>query len=132
MLDTRHDDAFWLGPGAHAARLRPFAPSGLSRKVALKFLARHPDRTISGTIGGMGWFREGSRLQDFWEKIPAREGQRTPAAFLRGIGAFAIPKLELERIAVPVKTLVGHRDPCKVLYVAPLRRVRPDWPGRRD
>src|SRR6516225_8186905 len=32
MLDTRDDGAVWVGPGANATRLRPFAPSGLSRK----------------------------------------------------------------------------------------------------
>jgi pimeloyl-ACP methyl ester carboxylesterase len=96
--------------------------------IALKFLARHPDRAISGTIGGMGWLREGSRLQDFWEKVPAREGQRTPAAFLRGMAKFALSRQDLEKIAVPVKILVGDLDPSKLMYVAPLRQVRPDWP----
>ncbi len=96
--------------------------------VALKFLAQHPERALSGTIGGMGWLRQGSRLQAFWERIPAREGGRTPAAFIRGIADLALSEEELKKITVPVKVIVGDRDPVKRLYVAPLRHARPDWP----
>ncbi len=96
--------------------------------VALKFLARHPDRALSGTIGGMGWLRQGSGLQALWERIPAREGRRTPAAFIRGIADLALSEQELKKIAVPVKVIVGDRDPVKRLYVAPLKQARPDWP----
>ena len=31
--------------------------------VALKLIAEHPDRVISGTLGGAGWLREDSILQ---------------------------------------------------------------------
>jgi pimeloyl-ACP methyl ester carboxylesterase len=100
----------------------------LGGMVAMKFLSVHPDRTISGTIGGMGWLREGSRQQKFWERIPSREGSRTPAAFRRGVVQLALTEEELKKIDVPVEILVGDRDPCKRLYVTPLRRVRNDWP----
>jgi len=100
----------------------------LGGMVAMKLLAQHPERAISGTIGGMGWFRAGSPLQRFWERIPQREGSRTPTAFLRNVGKLALSPNELKRIDLPVKVLVGDRDPCRSLYVAPLRRVRPEWP----
>jgi serine-type D-Ala-D-Ala carboxypeptidase len=31
--------------------------------VALKFISEHPDRVLSGTLGGMGWLPEGGGLQ---------------------------------------------------------------------
>ncbi|HET6324154.1 MAG TPA: hypothetical protein VFG04_05600 [Planctomycetaceae bacterium] len=34
---------------------------------------------------------------------------------------------ELKKIAAPVEVPVGDRDSVKQLYVAPLRRSRPDW-----
>ena len=100
----------------------------LGGMVAMKFLADHPDRALSGTIGGMGWFRAGSPLQGFWVRLPGREGSRTPSAFLRNVGKLAISEAELKKIEVPAKVIVGDRDPCRRLYVAPLRRVRKDWP----
>jgi pimeloyl-ACP methyl ester carboxylesterase len=100
----------------------------LGGMVALKFLAKHPDRSLSGTIGGMGWLREGSPLQRFWEAIPAPEGRRTPAAFIRGVGKLAMTRAELKSIKVPVEILIGDHDPVKPMYVVPLQLVRKDWP----
>ena len=100
----------------------------LGGMVAVKLMARHPDRVLSGTVGGMGWLRDGSALQKVWEKIPAREGGRTPAAFVQSIGKLAVSEEELKKIDVPVKVLVGDRDPVKRLYVTPLQQVRKDWP----
>ena len=96
--------------------------------VTVKMLALHPDRVRSAVAGGMGWLREGSRLQQFWEQIPAREGSRTPPACVRGIAKLAVSEDELRRIKVPVEVVVGSRDPVKRMYVNPLRPVRPDWP----
>jgi pimeloyl-ACP methyl ester carboxylesterase len=96
--------------------------------VALKFIARHPDRVLSGTIGGMGWLRAGSPLQRFWERMPAKEGRGTPPAFIHGIADLALTEAELRKIAIPVKIVVGDRDPVKSMYVDPLRQVRGDWP----
>jgi pimeloyl-ACP methyl ester carboxylesterase len=96
--------------------------------VALKFAATHPERVLSATIGGMGWFREGSSLQKFWDQIPARSGRRTPPAFIRGVSKLALTEDELKKIDIPVEILVGDRDPVNRLYVAPLRPKRPDWP----
>lgn len=96
--------------------------------VAFKFLAKHPDRVLSATIGGMGWLREGSRLQEVWERMPARSGGRTPPAFIHSIGKLALTEEEVTKIDVPVKVLIGDGDPVEQMYVAPLRQVRRDWP----
>jgi pimeloyl-ACP methyl ester carboxylesterase len=37
----------------------------LGGMVAMKFMVTHPERVISGTLGGMGWLREGSGLAHF-------------------------------------------------------------------
>jgi pimeloyl-ACP methyl ester carboxylesterase len=96
--------------------------------VALKLLAKHPDRTLSGTIGGMGWLREGSPIQKFWEQMPVRNGSRATAEFMHGIGKLALSEKELKSIKVPVEILIGDRDPVKRLYVTPLQGKRRDWP----
>jgi pimeloyl-ACP methyl ester carboxylesterase len=100
----------------------------LGGMVALKLVAEHPDRVLSCTLGGMGWFREGSLLQDFWDRVPNRDGLGPPAACLRSIGKLALTEEAVRGIKVPVAVLVGDRDPCKKLYVEPLTRVRKDWP----
>jgi pimeloyl-ACP methyl ester carboxylesterase len=100
----------------------------LGGMIAVKLLALHPERVKSGFIGGMGWFRAGSPLQRFWEGIPNRDKQPVPSAFLQKVGQFAVTAEELKSIKVPVEVLVGSRDPVKPLYVAAVRRARPDWP----
>jgi pimeloyl-ACP methyl ester carboxylesterase len=76
----------------------------------------------------MGWFRAGSPLQKFWERIPNRDKQPVPSAFLKRVGQFAVSAEELKKIKVPVEVIVGNRDPVKQLYVIAVRRGRPDWP----
>jgi pimeloyl-ACP methyl ester carboxylesterase len=100
----------------------------LGGMVALKFLAEHQDRALSGTLGGMGWFREGSALARFWDRLPPREGGRTPTELIHSVGELAISKDELLKIKTPMKVIVGDRDPVERLYVAPLRETRSDWP----
>lgn len=100
----------------------------LGGMITVKLLALHPERVKSGLIGGMGWFRQGSPLQEFWQRIPNRDKQYVPSAFLQKVGQFAVSAEELKKIAVPAEVLVGDRDPVKQLYVAALRRGRPDWP----
>ena len=94
----------------------------------MKAVTRHPDRVRSLTLGGMGWLKEGSRLQEFWEKIPDRGRGRTPAACLRSLGKLAVTEKELKAVRVPVSILIGDRDPVRQMYVVPLQRVRDDWP----
>lgn len=96
--------------------------------VAVKLMASHPDRVLSGTVGGMGWLREGSALQKVWGLMPRRQGGLTPAAFVKSIGKLAVTEADLKDIDIPVKVLVGDRDPVKQLYVIPLHQVRQDWP----
>jgi pimeloyl-ACP methyl ester carboxylesterase len=100
----------------------------LGGMIALKLVAEHPDRVLSCTLGGMGWFRDGSPLQDFWDKVPRRDGFGPPASCLRSIGKLALTEDAVRGIKVPVAVLVGDHDPCKALYVEPLTRVRKDWP----
>ena len=45
----------------------------------------------------------------------------------RGHGQSDKPEAE-EQHGVPVTLIAGERDPCRRLYIEPLRRVRPDWP----
>ncbi len=95
--------------------------------ITMKFLVEHPDRALSGTLGGMGWLRQGSSLQKLWERIPGREG-RTPPACIHSISSLAVTEKELRSVKVPVEVIVGEQDPAKRLYVTPLSRIRKDWP----
>jgi pimeloyl-ACP methyl ester carboxylesterase len=96
--------------------------------VAAKLVAAHPERVKSCLLGGMGWFREGSALQRVWGSMGGQKGGQLPQAFTRNVTKLALTEEELKRISLPVEVLVGDRDPVKQLYVAPLRRVRTDWP----
>jgi pimeloyl-ACP methyl ester carboxylesterase len=96
--------------------------------VALKFAARHPGRTRSVLLGGMGWLREGSPLQRFWGRSGRGERGNTPPEFVSGMSELAVSGGELARISAPVEVIVGDQDPVRRLYVAPLERARPDWP----
>jgi len=95
--------------------------------IAVKFMAGHQERVLSGVVGGMGWLREGSVLQKVWGRMQGREGGSTPPACARSLGELALTEAELKWIRVPVVVIVGDRDPVKRLYVAPLQRVRKDW-----
>jgi pimeloyl-ACP methyl ester carboxylesterase len=96
--------------------------------IALKFVVLHPDRVRSAVLGGMGWLRSGSALERFWERVPAREEGRTPAACIRGLSKLGVTEDEVKAVKAPVSVVVGDQDPCKRLYVEPLQRARPDWP----
>jgi pimeloyl-ACP methyl ester carboxylesterase len=87
--------------------------------VALKLIAEHPERVISGTLGGAGWLREDSILQKIWTHM------RSLGA--RSISELALTADQLKAIRIPVEILVGDRDPMKKLYVEPLESVRSDW-----
>ena len=96
--------------------------------ITMKLLTRHPDRVRSAVLGGMGWLREGTPVQKFWTQVSERQRMATPSACPRSLGALAVTEEEVKAIRVPVTVLVGERDPCRQLYVAPLQRIRPDWP----
>jgi len=95
--------------------------------IAVKFMATHQERTLSGVVGGMGWLREGSGLQKVWGRMPGIGADSAPSACARSLGKLAVTEAELKGIRVPVIVIVGDRDPIKRLYVAPLRPVRKDW-----
>lgn len=87
--------------------------------VALKLIAEHPDRVLSGTLGGMGWLPDGGFLQKVWAHMRSVSS--------RGVSELALPEQELKAIRIPVLILVGDRDPMRRLYVVPLQKVRKDW-----
>jgi pimeloyl-ACP methyl ester carboxylesterase len=93
--------------------------------IVAKVLERHPDRCLSGTLGGMGWFKEGSMQQKMFEKM---KGGKVPPACFQNLGKLALTEEELRKIKAPVKIIVGSKDPCKKMYVAPCVKVRTDWP----
>ncbi|MFO1066086.1 MAG: alpha/beta hydrolase [Pirellulales bacterium] len=95
--------------------------------AAMKFTAEHPKRVKSLTVCGMGWLKEGSRLQTFFERAGDRDGGRTPEAFMRGISDWALTEAELKSITVPTQVIVGSQDIVNRLYVQPLHSARPDW-----
>jgi pimeloyl-ACP methyl ester carboxylesterase len=96
--------------------------------IVMKFLTLHPDRVNKAVLGGMGWLKAGSPLDRFWLGIPDKSNAFVPNACLRGLADLGITAEEVRRINVPVTMLVGDHDPCRQLYVEPLRRIRPDWP----
>ena len=115
--------------------------------IAMKFVSDHPDRTISLTLGGMGWLKDGSMLQAVWEKMgnrpagaasrPGRLGERmggahegiaAPPAAMHGAAKLALTEEQVMAIKTPIKILVGDHDPCKKMYVDPLIAVRKDIP----
>ena len=88
--------------------------------VALKLIAEHPDRVLSGILGGMGWMPEGRGLQRVWEHMPSVSA--------RAVAELALSEPALKAIKAPVLVLIGARDPVKRLYVDPLQTARHDWP----
>jgi len=96
--------------------------------ITMKFLAKHQDRVLSAVVGGMGWLRDGSPLQSFWDRLPERQRRGAPPACMRSFGKLALTPTELAAIKVPVEVVVGDRDPVKRLYVETLQRARKDWP----
>ena len=100
----------------------------LGGMVALKFAAVHSDMTLSVTLCGMGWMKEGGLLQRFWNNMAGRESSRTPEACVKGIAELALSETELKAIAQQVTVIIGSDDPVKRLYVKPLQAARADWP----
>jgi pimeloyl-ACP methyl ester carboxylesterase len=100
----------------------------LGGMVTAKFAVMHPERVLSATLGGMGWLKEGSPPQSFWERIPTRPGNETSSIFMQNMAKLAVTEDDLKGIKLPVEVIVGNRDPVKRLYVTPLEQVRSDWP----
>src|SRR5207249_6969592 len=69
----------------------------LGGMVTMKLLAKHPDRVRSGTVCGMGWFKEGSP----WQKVMGKmKGGKIgpPQEFFDAVGTLALTEQELKKI----------------------------------
>lgn len=87
--------------------------------VALKLIADHPERVLSGTLGGMGVLLQGGWLQKIWAHMRSVSHG--------GVSELALTEDQLKSIKTPVEMIVGDRDPMRKLYVDPLAKLRPDW-----
>lgn len=96
--------------------------------ITMKLLTLHPDRVISAVLGGMGWLKASGPQERMWEMAQGHKGAKTPAACLHGFAQLAVTEAEVKAVRVPVTVIIGERDPCRRLYVEPLREIRPDWP----
>ena len=98
--------------------------------VAVNFIVKHPDRVLSGTLGGMGWLKPGSVAQFGFAQLGRRDSAPNPAAVCgRSLATLAVTEDQIKSIHVPVAILVGEQDNLmKRLYIEPLERVRTDWP----
>jgi pimeloyl-ACP methyl ester carboxylesterase len=88
--------------------------------IALKFIVLHPDRTLSGLLGGMGYLEAGGENQQTWTNMRRVQS--------RGAAQLALTPDQVNSVHVPVEIVVGSRDPVRDRYVAPLLKVRSDWP----
>jgi alpha/beta hydrolase fold len=93
--------------------------------ITAKFLAKHPDRARSGTLGGMGWLRAGSAEQKFFGS--AAKDEKPLGICFRSLAKLALTEEEIKSIKAPVVILFGSGDILKKPYVEPLKPVRPDW-----
>jgi len=110
-----------------------FVGYSMGGMITMKILTTHPERVTSAVIGGMGWVRDGSQFDHNWQMgqtRPQTEGKATSSflACVRGFADFALPEAAVKAIQVPVEVVVGDQDPIRRLYVAPLQKIRPDWP----
>jgi pimeloyl-ACP methyl ester carboxylesterase len=98
--------------------------------IAGNFIAKHPDRVLSGTLGGMGWLKIGGAAQWGFAQIGKNEPKSNALAICgRSLTKLALTEDEIKSIRVPVTVLVGDKDDLvKRLYVDPLKKVRKDWP----
>jgi len=88
--------------------------------IALKFIVVHPDRAWSALLGGMGYLEDGGENQQTWTHMPRVQS--------RGAAQLALTVDQVKSVHIPVEIVVGSRDPVKEHYVAPLVKIRSDWP----
>ena len=98
--------------------------------IAANFIVKHPDRVLSGTLGGMGWMKTGGVAQWGFGQIGRNDPNANALAICgRSLGKLALTEEEIKSIRVPMEVVVGdHDDFVKKLYVDPLQQVRKDWP----
>jgi pimeloyl-ACP methyl ester carboxylesterase len=98
--------------------------------IAGAFIAKHPERVLSGTLSGMGWLKDGGIGQLGFAQIGKRDPDAAAVAVCgRSLAKLALTEGEIRSIRVPMLLMVGANDRLiKRLYVEPARAVRPDWP----
>ena len=121
------EDVVRLMAHLHIAKAR-VAGYSMGGMITMKLLTLHPERVSSAVVGGMGWMKDGSALQRTWEGMKGRERMPVPVACLHGFVEFGVTEEAVKAIKVSVEVIVGETDPCRMLYVEPLRGIRPDWP----
>jgi pimeloyl-ACP methyl ester carboxylesterase len=98
--------------------------------IAGNFIVKHPDRVLSGTLGGMGWVKKGALGEWGFAQIGKNDPNADALAICgRSLGKLALTEDEIKSIKLPVMVLVGDKDDLiKRLYLEPLKSVRKDWP----
>src|SRR5262249_44220850 len=98
--------------------------------IAANFIVKHPDRVLSGTLGGMGWLKDGDIGQWAFDQIGKNDPNAKSFAICgRSLAKLALTEKEIKSIKVPMTVLVGTKDDIILkLYVEPLKKVRTDWP----
>jgi pimeloyl-ACP methyl ester carboxylesterase len=98
--------------------------------IAGNFIAKHPTRVLSGTLGGMGWLKKGGLGQWGFAQIGKNDPNANALTVCgRSLASLALTEGEINSIKVPVSVLVGDQDGLiRKLYVEPLQSIRPNWP----
>ncbi len=94
--------------------------------IAMKLVAAHADRVTSVVLGGMGWLKAGGVLGKAFELMSGRGGAMPEGCF-QSLGSLGVTEDEVKGIKVPLSMIVGDRDPCRLMYVQPLAKARPDF-----
>jgi pimeloyl-ACP methyl ester carboxylesterase len=98
--------------------------------IAANFIVKHPERVLSGTLGGMGWLKEGDVAQWAFGQIAKNNPNAEAFAICgRSLSKLALTEKEIKSIKVPMTVLVGDKDDIiKRLYITDrLDKARPDW-----
>lgn len=96
--------------------------------IAMKLVCTHPDRVLSCSLGGMGWFKEGSPIQKGWDRAPVKDPSQPLEICFHSLAKLYVNEEQVNAIKIPIECLVGDHDPCKFMYVEPLEKARPDIP----
>jgi pimeloyl-ACP methyl ester carboxylesterase len=98
--------------------------------IAGNFIAKHPDRVLSGTLSGMGWLKKGGIGEMGFAQIGKKDPNAKAAAVCgKSLAKLSLTEDEIKSIKSPMMVLVGDKDDLiKKLYVEPLKPVRKDWP----
>lgn len=97
--------------------------------ITANFMARHPERVLSGTLGGMGWVKKGGAGEFGFAQIGKKDAtQKAEVVCGRSLAKLSLTEDEIKSIKAPVKVLIGDKDDLiQKLYVDPLKPVRKDW-----